>query len=435
MTLSSPAPEVAQSSVHEAQKAHKAGLQSANSTTKSPYHVISEATLFSTIDQHQYWHHVAPMLGKMLMHGDYDIHQQYYFMSIFANLIVPMLGPYPSDGRSVYKCALGSIGSVELSQNFQPTMSTARVAFEPTSYFATTGSDPCNRFAMDTALIKLKQLGIDMDLSLHHIFVNELQLTDTDERTVTKKTLLAEKFKTQNLLALDLTRQGITVKEYFYPALKSAATGKPIRQLCLDALRKWDTGRRFEAPSQVVNSYLEESQTDAYFLSFDLVDPLATRFKLYVLELNVTFAQAQNHWTLGGRLQDQDILHGLELLRELWVGFGIVEGQRTPPDQPTRPGDPPTLMPFFINFEMKPGQSLPKPKLYMPLTGIPESKIANTLTDFFTRHDMPDQARVYADNLQSYYPTEDMDVVTDHQAWLSFSYSKKGGPYLSMYYH
>ncbi|RLL97002.1 hypothetical protein CFD26_106107 [Aspergillus turcosus] len=434
MTLSPATGGPPKPSVQKREKDQDSQLQPVDSTTV-PYEILSGATFFETIDQHQYWHRVAPMLGKMLIQGQYSIHQQYYFMSIFANIIVPMLGPYPSDGRTVYKCALGSIGSVELSQNFQRSGSTARIAFEPTSYFATTGSDPCNRFAMDTALSRLKLLGVDIDLSLHHVFVNELQLTDAEERLVTKESLLREKFKTQNLLALDLTKNGILAKEYFYPALKSAATGKPIRQLCFDALRKWDEKRQFEMASQAIDSYLKESETDAYFLSFDLVDPLSTRFKIYVLELNVTFAQAQNHWTLGGRLHDEDTTRGLQMLRELWEGFGILEGLRAPPERPTRPGDPPTSMPFFINFEMRPGSALPKPKLYIPLTGIEETKVASTLTDFFARHDMPDHATNYFENLKSYYPNEDMNVATHHQAWLSFSYSKKGGPYLSMYYH
>jgi cyclic dipeptide N-dimethylallyltransferase len=38
----------------------------------------------------------------------------------------------------------------------------------------------------------------------------------------------------------------------------------------------------------------------------------------------------------------------------------------------------------------------------MPLTGIPETKIAHTMTGFFQLYDMPEQADVFNENLQAY---------------------------------
>jgi cyclic dipeptide N-dimethylallyltransferase len=56
----------------------------------------------------------------------------------------------------------------------------------------------------------------------------------------------------------------------------------------------------------------------------------------------------------------------------------------------------------MLNYEMKAGQLFPTPKLYMPLTGIPETKIAHTMTGFFQLYDMPEQADVFNENLQAY---------------------------------
>ncbi|KAJ5795257.1 hypothetical protein N7457_001856 [Penicillium paradoxum] len=401
-----------------------------------PYSTLSKSMTFASLDQYQYWHAVAPMLGRMLANGNYNIHKQYEYLCLFAHVIIPRLGPFPG-GRDIYKCLLGGTGSVELSQNVQKSGLVARVAFEPTSYIASTGMDPLNRHTVHATLAELRAIGsATVDMELHQMLVNELTLTDREEKLMSREEIAKTAWKTQILLALDLTQKGITVKEYFYPALKAAVTGKRVAKLCFSAIRKVDKQGLFEAPSKVIETYMQtQEQTDLYFLSCDLVDPAETRFKLYLMELDMRLGKVEEHWTMGGKLTDEETMTGLDMLRELWVEFGIIEGMRNEPERPSLAGDPNTIVPFIMNYEMNPGENLPKPKFYFPLVGISELKIANVLTAFFERYDMPEQASVYRENLQTYYPSKDLALATDHQAWLSFSYTKKKGPYLTMYYH
>ena len=368
-----------------------------------PYRTLSKSMPFSTLDHYQYWHSVAPMLGKMLDNGNYSVHQQYEYLSLFAHLIIPKLGPFPG-GRDIYKCLLGGIGSVELSQNFQKSSSTARIAFEPTSYIASTGVDPLNRHTVHATLAELRTLGsATINMELHQLLVSELTITDREEKLMTADEIRKTAWKTQILLALDLTKTGITVKEYFYPALKAAVTDQRVADLCFSAVRKVDKQGLFEAQCKVIKSHMErQSVTDLYFLSCDLLDPLETRFKLYLMELDMRLAKVEEHWTLGGTLADEETMLGLQMLRELWIEFGIVEGLRNEPERPSLPGDPATIVPFIMNYEMNPNEQMPKPKFYFPLVGISELKIANVLTAFFERYNMPEQAAVYRENLQSY---------------------------------
>jgi DMATS type aromatic prenyltransferase len=372
-------------------------------TPDMPYHTLSKSMPFASLDQYQYWHIVAPMLGKMLSNGNYSIHQQYEYLCLFAHVIIPKLGPFPG-GRETYKCVLGGIGSVELSQNVQKLALTARVAFEPTSYLASTGVDPFNRHTVHATLAELRTLGsAALDMELHQMLVNELTLTDREEKLMSPDQISKLAWKTQILLALDLTKIGIMVKEYFYPALKAAVTGQRVAKLCFSAIRKVDKQRRFEAPCKTIESYMQtQSQTDIHFLSCDLIDPAETRFKLYFMERDMRLSKVEEHWTMGGKLTDEETLLGLKMLRELWVEFGIVEGMRNEPERPLLPGDPNSLVPFIMNYEINPGEALPKPKFYFPLVGISELKIANVLTAFFERYDMPEQAAVYRENLQTY---------------------------------
>lgn len=368
-----------------------------------PYSTLSKSIPFANLDQYQYWHAAAPMLGRMLANGNYTIHQQYEYMCLFAHVIVPKLGPFPG-GRDTYKCLLGGTGSVELSQNVQKLGLTTRIAFEPTSYIASTGVDPLNRHTVHATLAELRTIGsASIDMELHHMLVNDLTLTDREERLMSPEEILKTAWKTQILLALDLTTKGITVKEYFYPALKAAVTGTTVAKLCFSAIRKVDKQGFFDAPSKAIESYMQtQNQTDLYFLSCDLVDPAETRFKLYIMELDMRLAKVEEHWTMGGVLTDDETVIGLKMLRELWVEFGIIEGMRKEPERPSLPGDPDTIVPFIMNYEMNPREALPKPKFYFPLVGISELKIANVLTAFFERYDMPEQAAVYRNNLQTY---------------------------------
>ncbi|KAF9891444.1 hypothetical protein FE257_003910 [Aspergillus nanangensis] len=395
-------------------------LKSVSSSSSGlPYHYLSKYIYFQNIDHHDHWHDVAPMLGKMLVDGRYSVHQQYQYLSFFAHHIIPMLGPAP-----------------ELSQNFHKSGCTTRIAFEPTSYLATTKDDRLNRMMLNEALSRLKIIGVDLNLQLYHELVNELTLTDEDESAICERNDLANNpITTQTVLALDFNKTGIAVKLYLYPTLKATITGRSVSILAFDAIRKIDKDDQFTSPLAILESYFRNEKIDACFLSCDLVNPQHTRFKLYLFEYDVRFSRIADHWTLAGRLSDKDTLTGLEMLYELWEGFGIPDGKRKPTERPTRPGDPPTLLPLIFNYEMKPGHSIPKPKFYFPLTGIVDMKIARTLTAFFERHNMPDQANGYIENLMSYYPGKDLNIETDYQAWLSFSYSKSTGPYMTVYYH
>ena len=367
------------------------------------HHTLTKSMTFANLDQYQYWHAVGPMLGRMLFNGNYDIHKQYEYLCLFAHAVIPKLGPFPG-GRDIYRCLLGGTGSVELSQNFQKLGPTTRIAFEPTSYVASTGVDPLNRHTVHGTLAELRAIGsASVDMELHQMLVNELTLTDREENLMSPEEISGTAWKTQILLALDLGQTGITVKEYFYPALKASVTGQSVAKLCFSAIRKLDKQEVFEPASKAIETYMQtQSQTDLYFLSCDLVDPSHTRIKLYLMELDMSLAKVEEHWTMGGRLNDEETVLGLKMLQDLWIDFGIVEGMRNEPERPSLPGDPDTIVPFIMNYEMNPGEALPKPKFYFPLVGISELKIANVLTSFFERYHMPEQAAVYRNNLQSY---------------------------------
>ncbi|KAB8233937.1 putative dimethylallyl tryptophan synthase [Aspergillus alliaceus] len=391
-----------------------------------------------SLDQYDWWRNMAPMLGKMLYDAKYSLCQQFEHLYLFGTHIIPMLGPFPTSRPGLYKCILGGLGPLEFSQNWTKQQATVRIAFEPTSAAASTGDDPCNRLMINEALNRLKQLRPQVDLQLYHQLITSLTVTDEEQHYLSSRHELdSQPSKTQTILALDLKGSDLSVKLYFYPLVKCAATGTPISQLAFSAIRKVDDGGVFRSPLAMIEDFLSgaPSTTSVCFVSCDLVAPSKTRFKLYVAEFQVDFARISDIWTLGGRLGDEETLTGLSMLRELWGSLGIPEGLRSFPERPTQAGDSADKVALLFNLEIQPHKSLPQPKAYLPLTGINDEVIARTITHIFEKWGWSEHSKSYTENLESYRPEIDLKRSTDFQAWLSFSYSKITGPYLTIYYH
>jgi DMATS type aromatic prenyltransferase len=376
-------------------------------TSKSlpAYDSLSRYMTFPSLGQHDWWRKTGPTLGKMLRDAKYDICQQFQYLYLFGTHIIPMLGPFPSVRPGLYRSVLGGLGSLEFSQNFTQSQRTVRVAFEPTSHAASTGEDPCNRRMVNEALSRLKCLSPQTDLQLYYQLMSELTLADEEERILSNRNELeTQPGKTQSILALDLKGGDIAVKLYLYPGLKSAATGTPISQIVFDSVRKVDHKGVFSDSLALIEDFLRTvpPTISLHFLSCDLVALRNTRFKIYIAEFQVDFERITDIWTLGGKLQDQETLTGLGMLRELWEALKIPEGKRSRVERPTMPGDPPDLLPLLFNFEIQPHKHPPQLKIYFPLTGVNDLTIATSLTQLFSRWGWSEHAHSYSRDLASY---------------------------------
>ncbi|KAF7158687.1 hypothetical protein CNMCM6106_005477 [Aspergillus hiratsukae] len=369
------------------------------------YHSLTKYITFPSLDHYEWWRKTGPTLGKMLCDAKYDLCQQFQYLYLFGTYIIPMLGPFPTARPGLYQCILGGLGSLEFSQNFTQSQRTVRIAFEPTSHAASTGEDPCNRRMVTEALSRLKCLSPVLDLQLYYQLITELTLTDDEERLLSNRNELeTQPCRTQTILALDLKGGDIAVKLYLYPALKSAATGTPISQMVFNSVRKVDDKGIFSESLAMVENFLSTAppSISVCFMSCDLTSLGNTRFKIYFAEFHVDFERIHDIWTLGGKLQDEERLTGLKMIRELWEALSIPEGKRSQAERPTRPGDPPTLLPLLFNFEMQPHRPMPQLKIYFPLTGINDMTIATSLTQLFSRWGWSEHAKSYCKDVASY---------------------------------
>ncbi|PGH35546.1 hypothetical protein GX50_01648 [[Emmonsia] crescens] len=416
--------------------------QKSDATDSRSYHLLNKCFTFPNLDQADWWNRTGPVLGKLLSDAKYDVQHQFQYMSFYALNVIPFLGPFkPSRTLGGYESTMGSrIGPLELSQNFTRERCIVRMNFEVTNHAANTGRDQTNRVALDEAVAKFKLLEIGMNSDLYHALRNQFLVTDEEEKLAAKEKALGEyPCKTQHNLSLDFKDGNVMVKLYLYPRLKSMITNKPKEEIILGAVRQAVVVGACDHSLAMIQTFFKTlpPSMDVELLSCDLIDPNKSRFKIYVFDLQVDFESIARIWTLGGQLNDSETLDGLSLLKELWEYMNIPSGTRKMPERVNREGDPPDRVPVCANFEILPGKRCPQPKIYLPTLGISDKVIADGLTNFFGRHGYTELAKSYSQQMSSLIPMpgSDIETSTDFQAWVSFAYTEKTGPYTTIYYH
>ncbi|KAI2641178.1 4-dimethylallyl tryptophan synthase [Xylaria nigripes] len=416
----------------------------AMSATKTPsmprqevHAIISNILDFPDEEQRLWWYSTAPMFAEMLKITNYSTHAQLTHLITYIVHIIPFLGVYPRNGRKRWLSILTRYGSpFELSLNC--SNSVVRYTFEPINAATGTDADPFNTHAIWESLQHLATIQPAIDLRYFSHFKRHLTVDAQESSYLLENSLVGAEIRTQNKLALDLDGSQFVVKVYFYPTLKSIATGRSIQDLVFGAARELVQGHANTAASlAMLEEYIvsrgPESTACPRLLSCDLVDPSRSRIKIYVSEQNVTLSAMQDLWTLGGRRNDSDTLAGLHLVQELWDLLRVPPGIRAYPEGYLPLGTKPDeLLPSMANYTLTPNDPAPEPQLYFAVFGMNDMKVADALTIFFERHGWVDMAEKYKNSIKTYYPHENHEALCYVHAYVSFSY-RKNRPYLCVY--
>ncbi|KAH8435111.1 uncharacterized protein LDX57_012740 [Aspergillus melleus] len=385
---------------------HDAEASAYTSANPEPFRILSKHLLFPNFDEHEWWHKSGPMLARMLSAANYDVHQQYKYLLLYALHVVPMIGPFPCPDRpQLYRSPFTGIGALELSNNFTRSKTTVRMGMEPISYQATTGPDFFNRVKSGEMLSRLKQAGVNVDLTLYHQLIHRLTLSDEEVGAfLNGNDTMKLPFKSQTVVALDFGEKDAVVKLYLLPMLKSQATGVPCSELIFSAVKSVDTDGLFQDSLAVLEDYCVKLPPSAsvYWTCFDLLNPKASRFKVYLLDTQVDFQRVTDLWMLGGRLTSPEDAKGLELLRELWEALnisGVVRQSAADPGQPDKTRE---SMYLSANYELQPSRSLQQPKIYLRLARMNDMSIAKAISSFIEKHVNAEQGRTYIDNITSF---------------------------------
>jgi DMATS type aromatic prenyltransferase len=169
----------------------------------------------------------------------------------------------------------------------------------------------------------------------------------------------------------------------------------------------------------------------AEMISVDCVNEADSRIKIYVRMPHTSLRKVKEAYCLGGRLTDENTKEGLKLLDELWrTVFGIDDEDAELPQNGHRTAG------TIFNFELRPGKWFPEPKVYLPVRHYCESdmQIASRLQTFFGKLGWHNMERDYCKHLEDLFPHHPLSSSTGTHTYLSFSYKKQKGVYMTMYY-
>lgn len=380
-----------------------------------PFRVLSQVHVFRSEDEKAWWNSTGPVLVKMMADANYDIHHQYKYLTLHQKYVVPFLGPFPREERKDRWMSNITPYGLPFELSLNCSHNTIRYSFEPVTARAGTSEDPFNKTAMDPCIEQLLQLDSGIDTTWFNHFRKELVVTEEQAVSLIAQGKVQEgPGKGQHHFAIDLQDGKCMFKAYFYPSMKSMATGVPVEKLLFDSIRKGDTKGALADSIATLERYLastcrarespSSSGVNSLFVSCDMINPGNARLKYYVLDQHVSWQRVEDLWTLGGRRSsDPSNTAGLAILKELWDLLKVPEGFRDISWGHCVLGEPPKhFLPTFANYTLHHSNPNPEPQVYLVTFGMNDIHIADALTVFFQRVGWAGLAKNYKENLCSY---------------------------------
>ncbi|PLN85350.1 aromatic prenyltransferase [Aspergillus taichungensis] len=405
--------------------------------TPKVFHDLTNApTPLPDVAQEEWWLDAGSLLSRLLQVGQYTPKQQEEHLCFFRQHFLHHFGPYPPTWNSVLtRSGLPLEYSLNFQQNRDPVV---RISFEPVSHFAGTSADPFNKGPSEEMVDRVAKLKLkNFDRTLFDHFATETFITDNEVERISD--LDKYPVKTHTALAFDLNGDDICVKGYVHVRWKSMSSGTPIRDLIQTSFAKIKAKMNCAAAVDLVDAYMAESfsYNQYNFLAWDLTPLHQSRLKLYGAHNEVSLRKIEEVWTLGGLLTDQIATEGLELIYRLWELLGLDSTTRqygNGYDDYMNQGVDDRLSPLIWNYEMRAGSTRPSPKIYFPVHGENDLKVATAISHFLASLGPKFDGVDYVECLASLYPHLDISRTSRLQAWISYSYTEKG-VYMSVYYH
>lgn len=402
-----------------------------------------------------FWSQICqPALSGMLdFAGTYPPEEKENHLRFLAQGVCPWIGPrllYPgADASSPYEASTPVEMSINFSHNRKPIV---RFQLEPT--VATKGphiasEEPLVIGALSKVLKSAAALpGVELDW-VRQLLASMVPAERADivslNKAVSEGQLPAPLDHVTHLqLAFDLDLDGRRkMKAYFNPMGMQLARGRAIRDVAFDAITQLEPfGSDLARPLRVVGDFMAASPDamEVLMTGVDATDPAAARVKLYTYLRDANCWEAvRRAWTLGGAAADDaDRLAGLDLLRSVWPL--LLDEPAARADLETYNKPPKVALSFLgtllLTYEFRHDTRVPDVKLYLPLWQYAptDRRIAANVTAVLRKLGWAEAADGYMAHLQRTFPGADLDGPAALHSYLSFSYSRKTGPYLSLYY-
>ncbi|RAK75020.1 aromatic prenyltransferase [Aspergillus fijiensis CBS 313.89] len=408
----------------------------------------------------KWWKNIAPLMGRLLQVAHYPLSQQYQYLLFLRNQLVPFLGPYPHQWRSLLTITGHPF---EMSLNFQgkgsASTSTVRLTMEPIGPMTDTAHDRFNQVAAAQISAQVAAQGLGaFDMELHRQIMGYFAISgEEQQRLVRDYAFTPHSVRGTYCMGFDFLSAGaIAAKGYAFLGVRWKLAPEALGATVLECLERMHarTGAGNVAAARMAVEYMEAGKhfTEFNFLGWDYADAATSRLKLYGLcggEEPPSLKKAEHVWTLGGKAQGGSWCEkGLELLRRLWAYLeeddeagicccGRHLAQDSEEEQETHRRDclARQLLVLAWNYETHPDRETPLPKMYLSLHRKNDLFVAKALARFFQSLGWEDKANTYVDDLQYVFAHEDLSQTTRIHSIVSLAYTEEKGAYVSMYYH
>ncbi|KAJ6439353.1 aromatic prenyltransferase [Purpureocillium lavendulum] len=298
------------------------GAASGVKDRRQPLDVVDSVIQFRHRDHQFWWDRSGPHLAELLKRAGYTKADQYGELLFYALHVVPELGPSPDPetGHMRWRSPQTPDGTpIDFSWEWGLSgRGVVRTSFEPIGPLAGTPADPCNAHETDAWIRHLDAQGLVAGLDLEWYRHFAAAVLPADVRGVRLDDKLNYELAPQagTFVTRDIGRHGPMVKVYMFPGLRAQelqlAGGGPDGSAVttnLDvvtrAVRALPADQLAHLQPEPLLAYLHEAaarwgmQTGIF--SFDLVDPRASRIKIYTRAPATTVDYLLDALSLGGR--------------------------------------------------------------------------------------------------------------------------------------
>lgn len=316
----------------------------------------------------QYWRSTVGYSLAILLHcANYSKEYQQRHVKFFNDFVAPELGQKHHTGStngqwSSFMTDDGMPLEISWDWGFDRQQATIRYSIEPIGFEAGSSLDPLNKYASSRFLQNMRDLLPEADWQWSEHFQKEFIVFNESLENDN------EAHKSRFFAAYDLDESHNTMKAYYFPAFKANLMGQSKIDVLTSTVTRLPgyTHTQFSA-FDLLQEYINASSVDGSLeveiLAVDCVKPQHGRLKIYVRSRQTSLESVRRIVTLGGILVSPEMDQSLDEFESLWSSLFSsthLEPVETSSDNHRTAG-------ILYNFEVRAGNPLPVPKVYLPV--------------------------------------------------------------------
>ncbi|KAF2118612.1 tryptophan dimethylallyltransferase-domain-containing protein [Lophiotrema nucula] len=417
-------------------------LHNESSASQPPYQVLQSQLPFDDTMTF-WWETSAIVLSKLMTKANYPLEIHYRNLLFYYDKILSAYGPIPlgKDTRQWHATITPDASACEPSMNLRTTgtsESVVRFTIEANSTSSGNSMDPLNQHTSSSVIEKVAEWDPTFNLTIWNYLRSQLFFSDEEATKLRKE--YPNHLAPQCYLAFDFEKDGQILGKaspfFFWKCKQTGQTPREVASQIISGIPVigGDLKEPLAALETCLKAFPEEygGEPRPECMGFDFLAPdRSSRIKVYSRLWKSSFAALSHFWTLGGVLHDSATLKGLELLKLFWqTVFKHDEDDKELEILHEGWAD------LVINFELKPGEALPRPKVYLPVWKyVPtEADVCERLAEFWRRVGWNEQAENYQHDWQETFPWLDANG-HGGMNYVSLAYKdKESGMYMSLYF-